>query len=116
MRFLVDECTGPAVANWLRKQSHDVFSIYEKSRGMSDDDILDKAYFESWIIITNDKDFGEMVYRKKRLHHGVVFLRLQDERAASKIEVIQKLLDGYVHQLVDRFIVVTESQVRMGQM
>lgn len=34
MRFLVDECTGPAVARWLRDQQHDVFSVYEEARGM----------------------------------------------------------------------------------
>lgn len=32
MRFLVDECTGPAVARWLRDLSHEVFSIYEEAR------------------------------------------------------------------------------------
>lgn len=63
MRLLVDECTGPAVARWLRDQSHEVYSVYEESRGMADDDILDKAYRENWILITNDKDFGEKVYR-----------------------------------------------------
>jgi predicted nuclease of predicted toxin-antitoxin system len=114
MRFLVDECTGPAVAGWLRKQSHEVFSIYDESRGMSDNDILNKAYSQNWILITNDKDFGEMIYREKRSHHGVVFLRLQDERAVSKIEALQKLLEGYTNQLLDRFIVVTESYVRIG--
>jgi|AFSR01.1.fsa_nt_gi hypothetical protein len=34
MRFLVDECTGPAVAQWLRAQKHEVFSVYEEARGM----------------------------------------------------------------------------------
>ncbi len=33
MRFLVDECTGPAVAHWLHEQNHEVFSVYEESRG-----------------------------------------------------------------------------------
>ena len=56
MRFLVDECTGPAVALWLRNQSHEVFSVFEEARGMSDDGILAKAYSEDWILITNDKD------------------------------------------------------------
>ena len=115
MRFLVDECTGPAVARWLRDQSHAVFSVYEEARGMADDDILDKAYSEDWILITNDKDFGEKVYREKQPHHGVVFLHLQDERATSKIDAIQKLLDGYKDQLADAFVVVTETQVRFGQ-
>ena len=115
MRFLVDECTGPAVAHWLRDQSHEVFSVYEEARGTADDDILDKAYSEHWILITNDKDFGEKVYREKRPHHGVIFLRLQDERAASKIDAIQKLLCRYEDQLADAFAVVTETQVRFGQ-
>ena len=115
MRFPVDECTGPAVARWLRSHSHDVFSVYEEARGMGDDDILDKAYSENWILITNDKDFGEKVYREKRPHRGVIFLRLQDERAVSKIGVIEKLLDRYEDQLADAFVVVTETQVRFGQ-
>lgn len=82
---------------------------------MADDDILGKAYDEDWILITNDKDFGEKVYREKQPHHGVVLLRLQDERAASKIDAIKKLLDGYEEQLADAFVVVTETQVRFGQ-
>lgn len=116
MRFLVDECTGPAVARWLSDQSHEVFSIYEEARGMADNDVLNKAYSEDWILITNDKDFGEKVYREKQPHHGVIFLRLQDERAAAKIDAIDKLLYQYEDQLVNTFVVVTEAQVRFGQM
>jgi len=115
MRFLVDECTGPAVARWLRDQSHEVFSVYEEARGTADDVILEKAYLENWILITNDKDFGEKVYRENKSHCGIIFLRLQDERAASKIDAIEKLLDGYEEKLADAFVVVTETQVRFGQ-
>lgn len=112
MRFLVDECTGPKVAQWLREQNHVVFSVYEQARGMFDDEIIEKAYLEKWILITNDKGFGEKVYRDKRLHRGVVFLRLEDERAVSKIETIRRLLKRYADQLTDRFVVVTETKVR----
>jgi predicted nuclease of predicted toxin-antitoxin system len=62
MRFLVDECTGPKVAKWLRGQEHEIFSIYNEARGMDDDEIIRKADAENWILITNDKDFGEKVY------------------------------------------------------
>lgn len=44
MRFLVDECTGPAVAEWLRNQNHEAFSVFEEARGMDDDDIIQKAH------------------------------------------------------------------------
>lgn len=52
MRLLVDECTGPAVATWLREQGHEVFSVYEDSRGMEDDTIIEKAFSEGWILVT----------------------------------------------------------------
>jgi predicted nuclease of predicted toxin-antitoxin system len=55
MRFLVDECTGPGVTEWLRKQNHEVFSVFEESRGINDEDIIQKAASENWILITNDK-------------------------------------------------------------
>ncbi len=70
MQFLVDECTGPAVAWWLRQRNHDVFSVYEQSRGADDGNILQRAVAESRILITNDKDFGELIYRGKKPHRG----------------------------------------------
>ena len=115
MRFLVDECTGPAVARWLRSQGHEVFSVYDEARGLDDEVILRKAFEESWILLTNDKDFGGKVYREKRPHRGVVFLRLDDERASNKIAVIQRLLERFSAELPDRFIVATDNQVRFSR-
>lgn len=115
MRFLVDECTGPAVASWLRDQNHDVFSVYDEARGLDDDDIIQKAFDEEWILITNDKNFGDKVYRDGRLHHGVILLRLEDERSASKILVLSRLLKAFSDRIPDSFLVVTEKQVRFAK-
>ena len=115
MRFLVDECTGPKVAQWLRDQGHEVFSVYDEARGLDDSTILSKAFSENWILMTNDRDFGEKVFRELHPHRGVVFLRLSDERPAAKIDAIRKLLESYADQLTDRFVVVTEFQVRFSQ-
>lgn len=115
MRFLVDECTGSAVAEWLRAQKHEVFSVYDEARGLDDDEVLQKAFAENWILITNDKDFGEKVYRERRPHHGVVFLRLDDERSVVKIETLQQLLSNYADRLADQFVVVTETRVRFAR-
>ncbi len=116
MRFLVDECTGPAVACWLREQGHEVFSVYEEARGMRDGDILRKAFDENWILITNDKDFGEKVYRERCSHRGVVLLRLADECVSSKIDVIRRLLEDYPKQLAGHFVVATEARVRFAHL
>ena len=115
MRFLVDECTGTLVAEWLRAQQHVVFSVYDQARGMEDEDILRKAFAENWILITNDKDFGEKIFREKRTHHGTILLRLDNERARSKIAVIEKLLRLHANQLTGRFVVVTETRVRFAR-
>jgi len=115
MRFLVDECTGPAAARWLRQQGHEVFSVYEQARGMDDQDIVTKAHAENWILVTNDKGFGEKVYRERRPHRGVVLLRLDDERAEVKIATLRGLLESHANELADRFVVVTEDRVRFAR-
>jgi predicted nuclease of predicted toxin-antitoxin system len=115
VRFLVDENTGNVVSRWLRTEGHEVFSVYEEARGISDDEILQKAIAENWILITSDKDFGEKVYRDQYLHHGIILLRLEDQRSANKIHVLQQLLNNHSAQLADNFIVVTEKQVRFAR-
>jgi predicted nuclease of predicted toxin-antitoxin system len=115
MRFLVDECTGPKVAAWLRGEGHEVFSVFDEARGIEDDHLIQKAYDENWILITNDKDFGAKVYRERRPHRGIIFMRLEDERAKNKIQVLQQLLESYADRFEDQFVVVSETQVRFGK-
>jgi predicted nuclease of predicted toxin-antitoxin system len=115
MRFLVDESTGPIVARWLEDQGHEVFSIYDAARGIGDEEIIQKAYDENWTLITNDKDFGEKVYREQFPHRGVILLRLKDERAVVKIETLRQLIGQYSARLSDSFVVVTESRVRFAR-
>jgi predicted nuclease of predicted toxin-antitoxin system len=115
MKFLVDECTGPAVAYWLEQQGHDVFSVYHQARGIDDDRVIEIAQNEGRILITNDRGFGEKVFRERRPHHGVVFLRLANERSANKIRVLGQLLSQHRNALKDRFVVVTETQVRFAK-
>jgi len=64
MRFLVDECTGPAVAHWLEQQGHDVFSVYERARGTDDDRVLEIAQAEGRILITNDRGFCREMFSR----------------------------------------------------
>ena len=115
MRLLVDEYTGPKVVNWLREQGHEVFSVYHDARGLSDEKIIEKAFLENWILVTNDKDFGEKVFREKRPHRGIILLRLEDERASIKIKTIERLLSKYKNRLIDTFPVATENKARFVQ-
>ncbi len=114
MRFLVDECTGPVLAAWLRTQGHDVFSVYDQARGIDDDQVITLAFANNRILVTNDKDFGEKIYREKRPHRGVILLRLNDERSKSKIAALARVLAEFSDRIESHFIVVTESQVRIS--
>lgn len=116
MRFLVDECAGPLVASWLREQGHEVFSVYDSARGIDDDAVVEKALKENWILVTNDKDFGDKVFRERKPHHGIILLRLDDERAKVKIKVLEQLLANYSDRLPDQFVVVTEKSVRFAKL
>jgi len=115
MRFLVDECTGPAVAEWLNNEGHDVYSVFDQARGIDDDAVIRRAYAETRILITNDKDFGEKVYREQHPHHGVVLIRLENDRSSVKIETLSRLLEGYADQLPGQFVVVTKNRVRFAR-
>ena len=115
MRFIVDECTGPTVSSWLREKGYEVFSVYEEARGAHDDSLIQKAVEENWILITNDKDFGEKVYCDNHLHRGIILLRLEDERPESKIRILSHLLKNYSLKLPNSFVVVTETQVRFAR-
>jgi predicted nuclease of predicted toxin-antitoxin system len=115
MRFLVDECTGPAVARWLCDQGHDVFSVYDQARGMSDDAVLKKAFDKDRLLITNDKDFGAMIFRERRPHKGIILLRLADARASRKIETLRRLSTFEARELAGQFVVASENQIRIAQ-
>ena len=106
--------TGSKVAEWLRSANYEVFSVFDQARGISDDEVLTKAFVENWILITNDKDFCEMIFRERRGHHGIIFMRLDDERAANKIKVLEQLLENYADKLPKQFITVTETKVRIA--
>lgn len=113
MKFLVDECVGPAVADWLKDQGYDVVSVHDSFPGITDDLVLKKAATELRIIITSDKDFGEMVFRNQKQHCGIILLRILSQRSSIKLRVMQDLLDNHRGELEYNFVVVSETSVRV---
>jgi len=113
IKFLIDECTGSKVAEWLENEGYEVYSVFDKSRGISDEEIIQKASEEDWVLVTNDKDFGELVFKNAYEHCGVIFLRLNNERYLNKINCLEKLLSNHLDQIKNQFVVVTETTVRI---
>lgn len=80
---------------------------------MTDEEVLQKANAEDFVVIPCDKDFGELAFRKRLPHKGVVLLRLADETPSAKIKVLERLLSNYSEAITGKFVVVTETTVRI---
>jgi predicted nuclease of predicted toxin-antitoxin system len=68
---------------------------------------------EGRLIVTNDKDFGELIFRSGQAHHGVLLLRLHDESPPNRVRVVKSVLEQYSDRLVGCFTVATEIGVRI---
>ncbi|MFN0068038.1 MAG: DUF5615 family PIN-like protein [Limisphaerales bacterium] len=112
MRFLVDACAGPALADWLDRNGHEAVSVHDDEPPPDDDTLLARARHEARILVTIDKGFGERVFRHRKPHAGVVLLRLDDERTANKLDVMSRLPEQHHDGLPDAFVVVTERRIR----
>lgn len=113
LRFLVDESTGIKVSLFLTSQRYDSISATEKFLGFKDLDLLKIAEVEKRIIVTNDKDFGDLIFYQKLNSFGVILLRLKHESSINKIKLINTLLINYSDKITGSFIVITEDTIRI---
>jgi predicted nuclease of predicted toxin-antitoxin system len=115
MKFLLDQCTDARLLSYLNQLGHDATQIRRTyPQSIPDPEILSIAQQEQRILITDDRDFGELVFRLTLPHAGVIFLRLGTYVPLSlKIERLAYVLTHYADQL-DEFIVVTKTRVRVG--
>ena len=106
-------CVEQPVVEALRAAGHDVVALTEGPRGLTDDEILHRAEAESRALVTNDKDFGELVFRLRRTAAGVVLLRLATEDGVRKAERLTQVMPTVQTRLAGHFGVVTDQRVRL---
>jgi len=73
------------IVDWLRDQKYDVMYVAESSSGITDEEVISLAICESRILITNDKDFGELIFRQGRTTQGILLIRAANEESSNKI-------------------------------
>jgi predicted nuclease of predicted toxin-antitoxin system len=114
MRFLLDQSADARLLHYLVLTGHDATRVGRHyPPGLSDQEVLAIAHQEERILIAADRDFGELVFRLRRPHSGVIFLRLGNYAPlATKVERLQYVLSRYADQL-DQFLVVTNHRVRI---
>ena len=113
MRVLVDVGVGRAVEEWLRSQNYDVLAVRDLDPHMPDEEILGLAAREQRLILTMDKDFGELVHRSKASHAGILLLRLEAADSVTKVNVVREIFQRYGPKLWDSFSVYQRGRLRI---
>jgi predicted nuclease of predicted toxin-antitoxin system len=111
--ILADENVIGAVVTRLRADGHDVEWIAELAPSIADVDVLSRAVAGGRVLLTDDKDFGELVVLESRPHRGVVLLRLAGMRPVERADLVGRLFAGGLQPFVDAFTVVqADGRVR----
>jgi predicted nuclease of predicted toxin-antitoxin system len=113
LNLVCDEGIERQIVDALRAAGHTVWYVAEMRPGISDDEVLEKAAAEEATVVTNDKDFGELVFRQGRAHHGVVLLRLHGLDADKKAEIATRAISEHDSELPGAFAVVDHSRIRI---
>ena len=113
MRFLANENFPLLSVRLLRKAGHDITSITEDSPGIEDTEVLTRAADEKRVIVTFDRDYGELIYRLRRPSpQGIIYLRFRPYTPEEPAILLLKLLAAEELQFIGRFTVVERNQIR----
>lgn len=112
MRWLLDECVDSGLVEFLRRSGHDVVYVAELMPRASDTDVMALAESENRLLLTEDKDFGELVFRQARPVPGIVLLRIGAGQGRLKTERLQAAIGRFGNTLFGRYAVVDASRVR----
>ncbi len=113
MNLVADESVdGPIVAR-LRADGHIVLYVAEHAAGLSDEEVLALANTQRSILLTSDKDFGELVFRQKRIAAGVILLRLAGEIPQRKADLVSQTLRNRSQELPGTFTVISARSIRI---
>jgi len=113
LRFLVDVGAGSRVEKWLRENQYNARSVRDIDSKMTDNRILALAVSENRIVITMDKDFGELIYNSGLAHSGVLLLRLEGAGTEGKIRVVEEILTQHGDKLPGKFCVFQRGRLRV---
>jgi len=113
VNLVADEGVDRPVVERLRQDGHDVVYVAELSPSIPDEEVLQQANVRSAVLVTADKDFGELVFRQGLVHFGVVLLRLAGLTSATKAETVAEVCLNRTAELIGAFSVVSPGQVRI---
>ena len=113
LRFLIDVGVGRRIEQYLTKEGYDTKAVRDIDPCMEDEEIIRLAHSEKRMVVTMDKDFGELVYHSSMAHCGVLLLRLEDATGPEKLEVVQFIMQHYSDRIKNCFCVFQHDRFRI---
>jgi predicted nuclease of predicted toxin-antitoxin system len=113
LTFVIDVGVGKSVETYLQDAGYQVIIIREIDPSMTDLAILKIAQENQAMVITMDKDFGELIHSKKEQHDGVLLLRMEDATGSQKKEVIAYILTHFESEIKGKFCVYQSEKLRI---
>ncbi|HHX87030.1 MAG TPA: DUF5615 family PIN-like protein [Firmicutes bacterium] len=113
LKFLVDVGVSIKVEYWLIEQGYDTKSIRAIDPRMPDRKILKIAVQEKRMVLTMDKDFGELVYNSGLPHAGVLLLRVENCNSEEKLSIVERILRKYRDSIHGKFCVYKDNKLRI---
>ena len=113
MNRLADEGVDKPIVDQLRQDGYPVIYIAENDPGMPDDAVLELANSNSAVLLTADKDSGELVYRLQRVSHGIILIRLSGLSAETKAKIVALVLKEHSTELEKAFTVIAPDSIRI---
>jgi len=115
LKVVADESVDKQIVDRVRTGGYDVLYIAELDPGMDDRAVLAKSRESRAVLLTSDKDFGELVFRQQLLHSGIVLIRLPGLEPAAKAEVVARAFEQHAAEFELGFAVLTERSLRIRQ-
>ena len=115
MRFLADESCDFVVVRALRAAGHDVEAVAERLGGAEDPAVLDFAVHESRILLTEDKDFGQLFYATSRPSGCVLLIRFPVSARRSLAKTVTNFVDREAERLEGCFVVLQPGRIRIAR-
>lgn len=113
MKLVADESVDFSIIRNLREKEFEVISILEDYSGISDIEVLQIAVQNNCLLITEDKDFGELTYRLKQKHCGVLLIRLNDVPRQNRIILAVESIVNYFEKIENSFAVLNKQGLRI---
>jgi len=113
MQFVADENVSHRVVERLRADGHDVMLVAEIRSGMSDTDVLKLAETETRILVTQDQDFGELIFRQHLRVQGVVLLELDRLSTEAEADRVAQFVNARGHNLLNNLCVIEPTRFRV---